>query len=581
MRTLSILVAAVALIAGLPPPTTPAEEAEAVTDLDAITLGRQVWGPPLSAHDLEGRIVVTYHWCVSCPMSTGAFPYVNGLVAKYAPRGVAFVGFQVRRKPEVALNDVVWYLEHLRPRFPVTRLGWVSEWPAQWLPWAVVFDHTGKRIFADNLRGIEAVLDEALETAPDPVVGGPYEHLKTRVAEIVADRSTTGRHLATARALIADEATPDEVREEARAMVAAAERYAARRTAKAEDLESPVEQAAVHATLAATFAGDALGKAAEERLSKVQAVPNWWSEVGSHRALTAARVAFRKLPPPGQYVYHPTDMNYRVSDSAPLRERRSRMIAEFRLALERIVAEHTNTSAADVASDLLFEHAVPEMDADEAADRLDRARKLILGGRAYGLREARLLLYEIVEGYLATDDVAREADLLLADLTGEREKALVEAATFHATLEAELAAIDRKIRRGGSLLPKKRAWELAAEMEAVAAKAGRDTELARRIAVSAALMMKSYEGRALLGVSFAQDHEGPGVAIAAVSPRTAAAAAGLRPGDVILRFDDEEVESAEALAEYLVLLEPGHTVKVVLRRGGETVTVEVTLGRRL
>ena len=33
--------------------------------LDALWLGRQVAGPTLTETDLEGRVVLAYHWCVT------------------------------------------------------------------------------------------------------------------------------------------------------------------------------------------------------------------------------------------------------------------------------------------------------------------------------------------------------------------------------------------------------------------------------------------------------------------------------------------------------------------------------------
>ncbi|MHC4470769.1 MAG: TlpA family protein disulfide reductase, partial [Planctomycetota bacterium] len=170
-----------------------------VGDLSGVRFGTQVAGPRLSPHDLEGRVVLCYHWCVSCPMSTGAFPYVNRLVERYEEKGLFVIGFQVPRKPMVQENDVVWFLERLAPKFPVVRRGWVCDWPVQWLPWAVVFDHEGKAIFADNLPGVEGVIEEALERAPDYLVGGPYAKLKELAAEIAADREHAGRHLPKVR----------------------------------------------------------------------------------------------------------------------------------------------------------------------------------------------------------------------------------------------------------------------------------------------------------------------------------------------------------------------------------------------
>ncbi|MGW3043259.1 S1C family serine protease [Kitasatospora sp. NPDC001159] len=89
-------------------------------------------------------------------------------------------------------------------------------------------------------------------------------------------------------------------------------------------------------------------------------------------------------------------------------------------------------------------------------------------------------------------------------------------------------------------------------------------------------------GRAALGVtartSFNQQFQPNGAVIVAVSPGGAAAAAGLRPGDVITKIGDTPVDSLNALTTALASLTPGSKVTVAYTRDGNSQTADVTLG---
>ncbi len=58
----------------------------------------------------------------------------------------------------------------------------------------------------------------------------------------------------------------------------------------------------------------------------------------------------------------------------------------------------------------------------------------------------------------------------------------------------------------------------------------------------------------------------------------AAAQAGLRPGDVILRIDDQEVNDVSSLGNVLLNKKPGERVSVQVYRGTQQLTVNVKLG---
>jgi S1-C subfamily serine protease len=73
---------------------------------------------------------------------------------------------------------------------------------------------------------------------------------------------------------------------------------------------------------------------------------------------------------------------------------------------------------------------------------------------------------------------------------------------------------------------------------------------------------------------------GPGVKVAGVTPGSPAEKAGVREGDVLLRVDGKDVASLQGFSGILRGLAPGQTVKVGLRRGGEELTLDVTVVER-
>ena len=71
-----------------------------------------------------------------------------------------------------------------------------------------------------------------------------------------------------------------------------------------------------------------------------------------------------------------------------------------------------------------------------------------------------------------------------------------------------------------------------------------------------------------------------GAVVVSVSPDTPAAEAGIKEGDVILSMGDIELTSDMPFLNALALLTPGETEPVLLNRGGEEITVQVTFTAR-
>jgi serine protease Do len=71
-----------------------------------------------------------------------------------------------------------------------------------------------------------------------------------------------------------------------------------------------------------------------------------------------------------------------------------------------------------------------------------------------------------------------------------------------------------------------------------------------------------------------------GVAVEKVVENSPAAAAGLQAGDVIIKFDGEEIQSVRKLSRLIAEVAPDHQVKLTILRGGSEQEVAATMGKR-
>jgi len=96
------------------------------------------------------------------------------------------------------------------------------------------------------------------------------------------------------------------------------------------------------------------------------------------------------------------------------------------------------------------------------------------------------------------------------------------------------------------------------------------------------LRSKGRVERGWLGATLAdvQHPQGAGVGIAALVRDGPAARGGLRAGDVVVRANDEPVESFRALIRIVAGLPPGDRVKLAVRRQNQILDLTVAVGRR-
>jgi S1-C subfamily serine protease len=96
-----------------------------------------------------------------------------------------------------------------------------------------------------------------------------------------------------------------------------------------------------------------------------------------------------------------------------------------------------------------------------------------------------------------------------------------------------------------------------------------------------AILDRGHVERGYLGMALRPTPaDGAGVLVAGIEPRSPAALAGIRPGDLVVRFDGEEVADPATLVLLLTRVPVGHEVTVDLVRDGEPLSVSVQVGRR-
>ncbi len=346
---------------------------------------------------------------------------MNEIHARYADRGLLVVGVHITRQPRIRKNNIVYALEKLQPHFPVVNTAWVGAMPVSHLPWVAVFDHEGDRIYAGTVQGIGQVIENALTRAPHYIVGGPYDQLTERAAEIAADSARLGRHVKKLRRRIAAGRDEVAVLDEARALLGSIETYAYGRAEKIiEEVSNPAEAAPALRKLAAQFKGDVLGELVALIADSIESAPGFKKEQTALGALAGAKALFRKLPPEGTYAYN---LDYtEITDEKRLAER-ERVIARYCQSLEKITKSHPATCAAATASDLLEEISSRTVEEEIDRDLVDAAKEIMneiydvgSGLSRTKAKELGARLSEIARKVDAPSSLAREIGTFMRDV---------------------------------------------------------------------------------------------------------------------------------------------------------------------
>jgi serine protease Do len=99
--------------------------------------------------------------------------------------------------------------------------------------------------------------------------------------------------------------------------------------------------------------------------------------------------------------------------------------------------------------------------------------------------------------------------------------------------------------------------------------------------VSEEILRSGHVERGYLGLALRATPPGsPGVEVVGVEPRSPAAVAGIRTGDVILRFDDDPLEEPAEFVLLLTRAQVGTSVMLEVARAGGVQQIAVDVGRR-
>ena len=91
---------------------------------------------------------------------------------------------------------------------------------------------------------------------------------------------------------------------------------------------------------------------------------------------------------------------------------------------------------------------------------------------------------------------------------------------------------------------------------------------------------QSGERSASLGTVPDFAYSGEGVRISGVTPKSAAAEAGLQAGDILLTYNGENIADMQSYSNFLRQSSPGDTIEINVNREGQEFFVEATLKTR-
>ncbi len=102
-----------------------------------------------------------------------------------------------------------------------------------------------------------------------------------------------------------------------------------------------------------------------------------------------------------------------------------------------------------------------------------------------------------------------------------------------------------------------------------------------KVAAVAAAMLADYNvNRTWIGVAWSNEAPPPrqGVVVGSVESKSPAADAGLAAGDLITAVDNKEILRSLDFQRAILDRRPGEKIRLAVRRGGESLTLNVTLG---
>lgn len=142
--------------------------------LDQIRLGEEVAGKKPAPEALKGKVVLYELWGVNCPPCIATMPHVVRWNEEYSELGFVVVGIHSQN---VEVSEVKAMSQRLGMRFPVVQSSNAAGDGT--IPYSLLFDHTGRNVYAGKPAGVEEKLRPAIAAAFMADVSDPPKPIAT------------------------------------------------------------------------------------------------------------------------------------------------------------------------------------------------------------------------------------------------------------------------------------------------------------------------------------------------------------------------------------------------------------------
>lgn len=263
-----------------------------------IVLGDHATGPTVTMDDLKGRVVIVEYWGVKCPMCRSHAPSVTRMAGEYSRNSVVFIAAHAQHGGADLAGDT-WNSLSRTANHNVTVVdrGGVRGAAVDRIPTAIVFDHTGKKVFQGNPTemGFKQSITKAARENPGFLVAGrEYTALQREAATIGSmskNMSSTLRRLREITEAESDGDTDSAKRDEASHLLQKVTTWATHKhKAMAEKPEEDALRTMAELSLMVKLLrGDALGKPFVELQSKLKSDANFKDQMAAAKMLMALK----------------------------------------------------------------------------------------------------------------------------------------------------------------------------------------------------------------------------------------------------------------------------------------------------
>jgi thiol-disulfide isomerase/thioredoxin len=277
--------------------------AHAAHNLSNFDPGSYVTGPKFSGKDIKGKVVVIEYWGITCGPCLSAIPHTTELAKKYGHDKLVIIANQSWSASDKNVKET-WNKHAKNNMVMLVNRGKLKGFDRTGVPYALVFDHTGKSIWEGHPGAMDKAIADAVANLPEPVEepaeqeatedAGPALIVEGLEPEYFLGETrlinAQNRNIASTVAKLrraADRSSRQEQMDEAKVIVAAVEAWVKTQQAKADNaLASDPATAYVTAEkLVELLEGDELAKPAAAIIDQIEKDKKGFSSVRATIAL--------------------------------------------------------------------------------------------------------------------------------------------------------------------------------------------------------------------------------------------------------------------------------------------------------